>query len=140
MILFEYAHMKINNFFIKFQVKPLSKSEPSVKTLAVLLPCREKGSKTTKIWLRRLQQYLYYHHKGQSPSSQFKILTLFSCHARHKLAIMERPDLAGILSFEPRPSARSSNLEAEAPLSANVTEVIDKKNLTLFFFAFGLSH
>ena len=74
---------------------------------------------------------------SQSPSRQFKILTIFSCHARHKLAIMERPDLAGILSFEPRPSASSQSSSGlhdltEAPLSANVTEVIDKKNLTIF--------
>ena len=50
---------------------------------------------------------------------------------------MERPDLAGILSFEPRPSASSQSSSGlhdltEAPLSANVTEVIDKKNLTIF--------
>ena len=36
-----------------------------VKTLAVLLPCREKNSKVTKMWLRRLQQYLYYHYKNK---------------------------------------------------------------------------
>ena len=98
-----------NGSYPLLQMKPASiqvSSASSVKTLAVLLPCREKGSKMTKIWLRRLQQYLYYHHKAnnQNNEDQFKILTLFSCHARHKLAIMERPDLAGILSFEPRPA------------------------------------
>ena len=38
---------------------------PEEKTLAVLLPCRERGSKLTKMWLRRLQQYLYYHYKNR---------------------------------------------------------------------------
>merc|ERR1712241_140535 len=85
---------------VHVNVKAETKAASEAKTLAVLLPCREKGSKTTKIWLRRLQQYLYYHYKSGQSKSQFKILTLFSCHARERLAIMERPDLAGILSFE----------------------------------------
>ena len=51
---------------------------------------------------------------------------------------MERPDLAGILSFEPRPSASSQSSSGlhdltEAPLSANVTEVIDKKKSDHFW-------
>ena len=123
-----------------------------VKTLAVLLPCRERNSKVTKMWLRRLQQYLYYHYKNKaamaasesgqhenvSPHSKrprFKILTLFSCKARERLALMERPDLAGILSFEPRPSTQPpsptqsqwSNLKKQ-----NVTEVsyCDQRTLT----------
>ena len=102
------------------------------KTLAVLLPCREKGSKTTKIWLRRLQQYLYYHYKSGQSKSKFKILTLFSCHARERLAIMERPDLAGILSFEPRPSKASKLKENILDNFDNVTEVnyCDQRSLT----------
>ena len=102
------------------------------KTLAVLLPCREKGSKLTKVWLRRLQQYLYYHYKSGQSKSKFKILTLFSCHARERLAIMERPDLAGILSFEPRPSKLSKVKPSILDNYDNVTEVnyCDQRSLT----------
>ena len=47
--------------------------------------------------------------------------------------------ISGILSFEPRPSARPDSATdlrglAEAPLSANVTEVIDKKIQSLLVF------
>ena len=112
-------------FYFFFQVDRGSHgaSALEVKTLAVLLPCREKNSKVTKMWLRRLQQYLYYHYKNKESAMdsseesgnhenssvkkpRFKILTLFSCKARERLALMERPDLAGILSFEPRPSTQ----------------------------------
>ena len=94
------------------------------------------------MWLRRLQQYLFYHHKNaeaadhlQRPQGQrkFKILTLFSCHARQQLAIMERPDLAGVLSFEPRPSTTASEEAIDNNFDgANVTEVnyCDQRSLT----------
>ena len=72
-------------FIIFLQVK---RPESSVKTLAVLLPCREKGSKTTKIWLRRLQQYLYYHHKGGRSQSQGKSIQI-------RLSLVMHSDKAG---------------------------------------------
>ena len=118
---------------VHVNVKAETKAASEAKTLAVLLPCREKGSKTTKIWLRRLQQYLYYHYKSGQSKSQFKILTLFSCHARERLAIMERPDLAGILSFEPRPSKATAKLKENILDNFdNVTEVnyCDQRSLT----------
>ena len=69
---------------------------------------------------------------------RFKILTLFSCKARERLALMERPDLAGILSFEPRPSqalrpaTQHQTSSAQFLLDKNVTEVsyCDQRSLT----------
>ena len=58
---------------------------------------------------------------------------MFSCHARERLAIMERPDLAGILSFEPRPSKASVELKENILDNFdNVTEVnyCDQRSLT----------
>ena len=124
---FAVIHLSLQPVHVNAAAK---ETKAESKTLAVLLPCREKGSKTTKIWLRRLQQYLYYHYKSGQSKSQFKILTLFSCHARERLAIMERPDLAGILSFEPRPS------KASVELKENILDNFDKL-LSVFLGNFG---
>ena len=67
---------------------------------------------------------------------QFKILTIFTCSARHKLSIMSRPDLAGVLSFEPRPSPPGNFPGGTNGLNlsqlSNVTEVnyCDQRSLT----------
>ena len=93
----------------------------------------------------RLQQYLYYHHKNRVSTTsedennnsslnerrpRFKILTVFSCKAREKLALMDRPDLAGVLSFEPRPSQQATASQWSS--RSNVTEVTycDQRTLT----------
>ena len=75
----------------------------------MLLPCRERGSKTTKAWLRKLQRYLHYTKASYDDNDvAFKLVTVFTCRARQILAGMS-PDsmrgLAGVVSFEPRPMA-----------------------------------
>ena len=97
-IFFTFLWNENFNLFLKFLVIPwfftnindflqVKRPESSVKTLAVLLPCREKGSKTTKIWLRRLQQYLYYHHKGGRSQSQGKNIYI-------RLSLVVHPDIS----------------------------------------------
>ena len=83
--------------------------------------------------LHTMIQFSFHYRRPR-----FKILTLFSCKARERLALMERPDLAGILSFEPRPSqalrpaTQHQTSSAQFLLDKNVTEVsyCDQRSLT----------
>ena len=76
--------------------------KPQKRTIAVLLPCRERGSRTTQQWLRRLQNYLATSHNKSSATRSVRIVTLFTCKARAVFATLDIPNLAGVLSFEPR--------------------------------------
>ena len=75
----------------------------------LLLPCRERGSKTTKAWLRKLQRYLHYTKASYDDDDvAFKLVTVFTCRARQILAGISPESmrgLAGVVSFEPRPMA-----------------------------------
>ena len=97
-----------------FQIKKNEK-----RTIAVLLPCRERGSKTTKQWLKRLQNYL----SETSLASQrlnvtlksVRIVTLFSCKAREVFSKLDFPNLSGVLSFEPRKVGGARDPGMETP-------------------------
>ena len=77
--------------------------------MLLLLPCRERGSKTTKEWLRKLQRFLHYakgSYKDAANRKKFKLITVFTCRARELLATLDTElieGLEGIISFEPRP-------------------------------------
>ena len=76
----------------------------------VLLPCRARGSKTTKKWLKRVQTYL--RASSSSNKTKIKIVTILSCKARQFLSTLETNEetFAGIVSFEPRSLGGRSKL------------------------------
>jgi hypothetical protein len=107
-------------------------------TIAVLLPCRERGSRTTKQWLRRLQNYLSASHKGNATKS-VRIVTLFTCRARDVFASLDFANLfSGILSFEPRKIGGGPEEEIRQQYQVKtmvelVAEIVLSKQIITFF-------
>ena len=98
------------------------------KTILVLLPCRERGTKATKQWLRVLQNHL--RSSSSSEKHNFKIVTVLSCKARQFLSTLEinEETFAGIVSFEPRTLGGRSQLD-HLNKDVNATEVPENQKV-----------